>query len=48
MNYKTTNLLKDKKIKKQHGYKNIRLAGMLEIIQFKIEYKGFTKNGYNY
>ena len=46
MNYKTTIFLKHEKIKKKHGYKKIQLAGMLEIIQFDIEYKGFTKNGY--
>ena len=46
MNYKTTIFLKDDKIKKQRGYKKIQLASMSKIIQFRIEYKGFTKNDY--
>ena len=46
MNYKTTKILKDENFKKQHGYKKIQLVDMLEITQFGIEYKCFTKNGY--
>ena len=46
MNSKNTKFLKDEKINKHHGYTKIELACMLEITQFRIEYKGFTKNGY--